>query len=99
VRNEPVGYFGVRTTGPDVEMSGTLGDGDMARAITPAGEGRTRVRDAYGRQRMVSFERDGSILSVGTRGQWACVTITRQAALGRWISCLTPTTLHACPAG
>jgi hypothetical protein len=26
----------------------------------------------------VSFERDGSILSVETRGQWACVTITRQ---------------------
>jgi hypothetical protein len=50
----------------------------MARAITPAGEGRTRVGDAYGGHRMVSFERDGSILSVDTRGQWACVTITRQ---------------------
>jgi hypothetical protein len=61
-----------------MKMSGTLGDGDMARAITPAGERRTRVRDAFGRQPEVSFERDGSILSVGTRGQWACVTITRQ---------------------
>ena len=66
------------TTGPDMQTSGTRGNGDMARAMTPGGEGRTRARDASGRQPEVSFERDGSILSVDKRGQWACVTITRQ---------------------
>ncbi len=50
----------------------------MARTMTPAGDGRPRVRDASGRQPEVTFERDGSILSVDRGGQWACVTITRQ---------------------
>ena len=49
----------------------------MARAITPADAGRPRDRDTSGRKRAESFERDGSILSVGKRGHWACVTITR----------------------
>ena len=48
-----------------------------SRANYPAGGSSSCARGRSGRLPDLSFERDGSVLCVATRGPWACITVTR----------------------